>query len=78
MQLLVKKILRNSKILKIKNFLGINPIHMSLSEIDSSASVSDAFCWRTDCNFTTIFKFSDLLNLFYMGYYKYHQMLVHR
>jgi hypothetical protein len=65
MQLLIKKILRNSKILKIKNFLGINPIHMSLSGINSSASVSDAFCWRTDCNFTTTFKFSDLLNLFY-------------
>jgi hypothetical protein len=65
MQLLIKKILRNNKILKIKNFLGINPIHMSLSGIDSSASVSDAFCWRTDCNFTTTFKYSDLLNLFY-------------
>ena len=65
MQLLIKKILRNSKISKIKNFLGINPIHMSLSGIDSSASVSDAFCWRTDCNFTTTFKYSDLLNLFY-------------
>ena len=65
MQLLIKKILRNNKIIKIKNFLGINPIHMSLSGIDSSASVSDAFCWRTDCNFTTTFKYSDLLNLFY-------------
>ena len=64
MQLLIKKILRNSKILKIKNFLGINPIHMSLSGI-GSASVSDAFCWRTDFNFTTTFKYSDLPNLFY-------------
>ena len=51
MQLLIKKILRNSKILKIKNFLGINPIHMSLSGINF--------------NFTTTFKYSDLPNLFY-------------
>ena len=65
MQLLIKKILGNSKISKIKSFLGINPIHMSLSGIGSSASVSDAFCWRTDCNFATTFKFSDLPNLFY-------------
>jgi len=65
MQSLVKKILRNSKMLKLKKILGINPIHMSLSDINSSASVSDAFCWRTDDNFVTTFKYSDLPNLFY-------------
>jgi hypothetical protein len=65
MKLLINKIFRNKKILKIKNFLDINPDHMSLSGIDSSASVSDAFCWRTDSNFATTFKYSDLPNLFY-------------
>jgi hypothetical protein len=34
---------------------------MSINNIDSFASVSDAFCWRTDNDFSTIFKYSDIL-----------------
>ena len=64
MKLLVKKILNKNIIINLRNLLNIYPVHMSINNI-SCATVSDAFLWRTDDNFKTIFKFSDILNTFY-------------
>jgi hypothetical protein len=65
MKSLIKKLLNTNSAIKIRNILGIRSVPMSINNIDSFASVSDAFCWRTDNDFSTIFKYSDILNLFY-------------
>ena len=65
MKLLINKIFNNKIIKNIRNFIGFKPVHMSIDHIYNASSVSDAFCWRTDNNYTTTFKFSDLMRLFY-------------
>jgi hypothetical protein len=48
----------------IRNFFNYKPVHMNIDGL-RLMSVSDAFAWRTDNNFKTIFKYSDILNIFY-------------
>jgi len=48
----------------LRNSINFKPIHMNIDGL-KSVSVSDAFAWRTDNNFKTIFKYSDILNIFY-------------
>ena len=56
----------NSKIgVLFRNFFGIKPKYFILNFNDSNLSVSDAFFWRTDSNYKTLFKFTNLLNFFY-------------
>ena len=60
------KILFNSDFgINIRNKIGFKPLQVNFSNIKENVSVSDAFIWRTDNNFKTIFKFTDLLKLFY-------------
>lgn len=65
MKSLIKKISNTSLGIELRNIFGIKPVPMSINSIHSLASVSDAFCWRTDNNFTTVFKYSDIFDLFY-------------
>ena len=63
---LLNKININSKVFKLlRNKLNIKPIPFSDINNANSVSVSDAFLWRTDNGFTTKFKYSDILNLFF-------------
>jgi len=62
---LAKRFYNNSQIIKLRNLLGLNPVKINTSHINSDSSVSDAFLWRTEKNFTTIFKFTDLYKLFF-------------
>ena len=62
---LIDKLLRNSYAKKLRNFLGIKPSLDLIDYTSDSISVSDAFFWRTDNNYETIFKFSNLLSYFY-------------
>ena len=64
MKLLVKKILDTKVGIFMRNLTNFHPVHMSLEGIDC-VSVSDAFAWRTDNNFETKFKYSDILNIFF-------------
>ena len=64
MKLFLKKILNNKILIDLRNLFNFYPVHMSINNI-SCATVSDAFLWRTDNNFKTIFKFSDILSTFY-------------
>lgn len=60
------KFLANSHFAKIiRNNFNIKPIVFDIDQINYSASISDAFAWRTDNGFVTKFKFSDILDLFY-------------
>ena len=64
MKSLINKIF-NSKIgIFFRNNFNIYPLPLIIKDIKLS-SVSDAFAWRTDNQFITKFKFSDILNFFY-------------
>ena len=60
----IKKFSTTNLGIQIRNSLGLKPIHIDISGL-SFISISDAFAWRTDNNFTTKFKFSNILELFY-------------
>ncbi len=63
--LLINKLLRNSYSKKIRNFLGIKPSSDIIDYTSNNMSVSDAFFWRTDNHFHTIFKLTNILKYFY-------------
>jgi hypothetical protein len=64
MRSLIKKISNTELGVYLRNLINIKPVHMSLKGLDC-VTVSDAFAWRTDNNFITKFKYSDILNIFY-------------
>jgi hypothetical protein len=65
----MKSLIRNLLNIKIaiffRNFFGIKPKLFLLNFNDKNLSVSDGFFWRTDSNYKTLFKFTNLLNFFY-------------
>ena len=63
MKSLLKKIAQNKIAVIIRNFLGIKPVILNSINIKENYSISDAFIWRTDNNYKTVFKYSNLLNL---------------
>ena len=65
MKSLVKKFARTKFSKLIRNSLNIKPIYIDMDDVKENISVSDAFAWRTDNGFKTVFKFLDILNLFY-------------
>lgn len=64
MKSLVKILGKTNVGIFLRNFFNYKPVHMSIDGL-KLISVSDAFAWRTDNNFKTIFKYSDILNIFY-------------
>lgn len=64
MKLLINKITNSDTAIFIRNLLNYKPVHMNIDGL-KHISVSDAFAWRTDNNFKTFFKYSDILNIFY-------------
>lgn len=65
MKSLIKRVLKNQIIYKIRNKINFKPVKINLEKNKFNSSLSDAFLWRCDKNFKTIFKYTDLLNLFY-------------
>ena len=61
----LNKLLKSKNAKKIRNFLNIKPSHFLFDYTSEGKSVSDAFFWRVDENFKTIFRYSDILNIFY-------------
>lgn len=65
MKSLLKNILSSNISKLIRNTINFRPIPFDLSKLKKNHSLSDAFVWRTDENFKTIFRYPDLLKLFY-------------
>ena len=65
MKLLIKNIFDSKFLIFLRNNLNIKKIKFNLKNIKLNASVSDSFCWRTDNDFETTFRFSDILKNFY-------------
>ena len=63
--LLLKKLFRNKFSIYFRNLINFRPSIFLLNLNLKNTSTSDAFFWRTDSNFYTVFKFSDILNLFF-------------
>ena len=63
--LLIDKVLRKPLSKKIRNFFGIKPSSDLIDYTSEGISVSDAFFWRTDNNFETVFKFTNILKYFF-------------
>lgn len=51
--------------INVRNKIGFRAHQFNFTNIKENISLSDAFIWRTDNNFKTVFKFTDLLKLFY-------------
>ncbi len=64
MKSFVKSIVNSDICVNLRNTLNIKP-QIFNKNIPRSSSISDSFAWRTDNSFKTIFKFSDILDLFY-------------
>ena len=60
LKLLLKYIFNTELSKKIRNISNIRPIHVSLPFHLNKISISDAFPWRTNDDFETIFRFSDI------------------
>ena len=65
MNLLFKKLFRNKFSIYLRNLINFRPSIFLLNLNKKNTSTSDAFFWRTDNSFYTVFKFSDILGLFF-------------
>ncbi|MDB3983084.1 hypothetical protein N9419_06445 [Candidatus Pelagibacter sp.] len=64
MKSLIKKLFRSRLSIFFRNLLGIRPSIFLLNLSKEKISTSDAFFWRTDKSYYTVFKFTDILYLF--------------
>lgn len=65
MKSLLKNLYNSNISVLLRNSINFRPIYYSNIKKNYPTSVSDAFLWRTDNGYKTLFKFSDILNLFY-------------
>ena len=65
MRSLFKKLAQSRTAISVRNILNLRPIYINFNNHITSLSVSDAFPWRTDINFETLFKFTDILSFFF-------------
>ena len=64
MKSLIRKIISSKLSTALKNNLNYQTVPFNLTKVKYS-SVSDVFLWRTDNGFSTIFKYTDILKLFF-------------
>ena len=62
---MIKKLLKSINAIKLRNYLSIRPTYFNISYLEKNISISDGFFWRLDDNFSTIFKFSNLIKLYF-------------
>ena len=60
----MENIKKSRLILALRNSFNIKPIQVLLPKDKESYSISDAFCWRSDKNFITVFRYTDLVEYF--------------
>ncbi len=65
MKLLLKNLLSHSFVIFLRNFFNLRKIIINPKNIDKFDSISDAFIWRTDNGYETVFRYGDLLKSFF-------------
>lgn len=62
---MIRNLFKSEKILKLRNFFSINPTFFNINYLEKNTSISDGFFWRVDDNFSTIFKFTNLIKFYF-------------
>ena len=62
---MIKNLFKLEKIIKLRNFFSINPTFFNINYLEKNISISDGFFWRVDDNFSTIFKFTNLIKFYF-------------
>lgn len=62
---LFNKLFRSKTSKTLRNLFNVRKTNLLLDYTKKNISVSDSFFWRVDENFKTIFKFNDILKLFF-------------
>ena len=65
MKSLVNKILSNEILTIIRNSLNFKPVQINKYYSDQNLSISDAFLFRTDEDFFTLIRFSDIPSIYF-------------
>ncbi len=65
LRLYLKNLLKKKLSISFRNKINIRPVKINLNDFSKNYSISDNFIWRTDNDFRTIFKFTNLLKFFY-------------
>jgi len=65
MKSFIRKIATSNFSIKFRNMVGLRPVALSSYMLKQNFTISDGFPWRTDNNFKTNFKYSDLLKFFF-------------
>ena len=65
LKLYLKNFFKKKQSINLRNKINLRPVKINLNDFSENYSISDNFIWRTDRNFKTIFKFSNLLKFFY-------------
>lgn len=64
-KLSLKFILKGNFFLLLRNTFNLKPILFDIKNTTYANTMSDAFLWRTDNDYKTKFKYTDILNLFF-------------
>lgn len=62
---ILKKITQSEFGIKLRNSINFRKIIVNLNNKENNYSISDAFPWRTDNNFKTLFRFLNILKHFF-------------
>ncbi len=62
---MIKKLFKTEKIIKLRNFFSISPTFFNINYLEKNISISDGFFWRVDDNFSTKFKFTNLIKFYF-------------
>jgi len=65
MKSFIRKIATSNFSTKLRNITGLRPVDLSSHMLKQNFTISDGFPWRTDNDFKTNFKYSDLLKIFF-------------
>ena len=60
----MKNFFKHKFLLNLRNLFGIKPSYFNINNLDENKSISDAFFWRVNQNFSTIFRYTDLTKYF--------------
>lgn len=62
---MLKNLFKSLNAIKLRNFFSIKPTYFNISYLENDISISDGFFWRLDKKYSTIFKFSNLIKLYF-------------
>lgn len=62
---MLRNFFKKTKILKLRNLIGLKPTFFNINNLEKGISYSDGFFWRLDGKIETKFRYTNLIKLFY-------------